>query len=166
MAGSAVDSRLRGVLAALLCLVLAACQASPLYQQPAAVGTGIGSAQSVLTATSIPPATDRLTQVVRNQLLFRFTGGGEPAVPTIYELSLSVSGRGGAATIVYRLVEIASGSVLASGSAYATAGFEELNQGFANLSAEEEATERAAIAAADEAWTAIVLDLRVGGASD
>lgn len=64
--------------------VLAGCQARPLYGE--ASGT-----KDRLAAVSFAPANDRITQVVRNNLIFLASGGaGEPATAQ-YNLKMIVS---------------------------------------------------------------------------
>ena len=136
---------------------LSSCTVTPLYS---AAPDGI-PAQAGFAAISVLPANDRLTQVVRNELIFAFGGGGQPAAPA-YELSVSAISSGGSAipgddetlgrlsvTVRYTLIEIASGASIASGSASAGTSYRISNQAFATLRAVEDAETRAARAAAD-----------------
>lgn len=162
----AFPSRLAGPIVLAAALALAACQAVPLYgSNPAQPQAAV---RAELAAIAIPPVNDRLSQIVRNELLFDVTGGGVPAAPR-YELSLSANAsvssfgvginRVATVTVLYSLAEIATGQVAANGRVSAAAEYEELNQAFANLSAREAAEERAARAAADLVWQALALAL-------
>ena len=64
---------------------LSACSFKPLY------GTTATNAQlqETLKSVSIPEVPGRIGQVVRNELIFRFTGGGHAAAPQ-YKLTLAV----------------------------------------------------------------------------
>lgn len=147
-------------------LALAACQAVPLYGSNAAQPQA--AIRGELAAIAIPPVGDRLSQIVRNELLFNVSGGGVPAAPR-YELSLSASASVGGfgvginqvatVAVVYSLADIATGQVAASGRVSASAEFEALNQAFANLSAQQDAEERAARAAAEIVWQELSLAL-------
>ena len=160
MFGLAATSRkLAGPVLLAIGLGLSACTITPLYSAAPSGST----LQAELAAVSVLPVGDRMSQVVRNELIFVFTGGGLPA-PPIYELSIvAVAGGGGlnitapgnvASTIVsvtvrYSLVEIAKAGVVESGVVRAETRFQQSNQAFANLRARSDAEERAAIAAAD-----------------
>jgi len=149
---------------------LSACTVTPLYSA-APDGTTM---QAELAAISVLPAANRLTQIVRNELVFAFGGGAEPEAP-IYELSLSASSGSGpdvpgtnvpltrlAVTVRYTLIELGSGAVIASGTASVETSFQLSNQGFANLRAREDAEARAAVAAADRVRLAIISALAAG----
>jgi len=159
MAIAAASRRLLGPAVLAAGLSLSACTITPLYS-PTTSGAPL---QSELAAISIPPVTDRTSQIVRNELLFAFTGGGDAAAPR-YELSLRASAGGGGlnitapgnvassivrVTVNYTLIDIATGAVIADSSASAETRYEVSNQAFANLRAETNAEERAAIAAAE-----------------
>ena len=64
---------------------LSACSFKPLY------GTTATNAQlqETLKSVSIPEVPGRIGQVVRNELIFRFTGGGHASAPQ-YKLTLAV----------------------------------------------------------------------------
>lgn len=139
---------------------LSACTIQPLYS---AAPQGV-PLQQELAAISILPVNDRTAQIVRNELLFAFTGGGASAAPR-YELSISASTGGGglnitapgnvastvvAVTVRYSLVDIATGAVIENGSASAETRFQQSNQAFANVRARTDAEDRAATAAADQ----------------
>ncbi len=172
MLGLAAFSRsLAGPALLAMGLGLSACTVTPLYST-----TPSGSTlQAELAAISVLPVSDRVSQIVRNELVFVFTGGGLPAEP-IYELSLAASAGGGGLSIVapgnvastivrvtvrYTLVELATGSAIHTGTVSAETRFQQSNQAFANLRARSEAEERAAVAAADLARVEISSALAV-----
>ncbi len=64
---------------------LSACSFKPLYGTTA---TNV-QLQETLKSVSIPEVPGRVGQVVRNELIFRFTGGGHAAAPQ-YRLTLAV----------------------------------------------------------------------------
>ncbi|PWW00559.1 LPS-assembly lipoprotein [Hoeflea marina] len=130
--------------------LLAGCQVRPLY--------GEGGAD--LAGIEIKPATTRVEQVVRNELIFKFGGGaGEPASPD-YTLALRVQGSTGnvlaagtdndftaARTTVsgtYTLTARADGKVIASGVRAATALLDLPSQNYARLRAIRDGEDRAA----------------------
>ncbi len=154
-------SRLRGivagVVAALALGALSACTATPLYSGSPA-GTGV---RAELAAISVLPASDRVGQLVRNELIFAFNGGALPTAP-LYELSLDVTTSGGGlnladpaelsagvtVTIRYSLAEIASGTMIDSGTLSVATRYNRSNSAFANARAEQDAEQRAAVEAA------------------
>ena len=138
-------------------MALSGCTATPLYSGgPAAAGV-----RADLAAISVLPAADRVGQLVRNELVFAFTGGSLPATP-IYELSLAVTASGGdpnlagatqlsagvTLTVRYTLVEIASGAAIDGGTVSVETRYTRSNSAFANVRAERDAEERAAVEAA------------------
>jgi LPS-assembly lipoprotein len=140
-------------------LGLSACTITPLYST-APMGSPL---QQELAAISILPVTDRTSQIVRNELSFLFTGGGEAAEPK-YELSVrGTTGGGGlnitapgnvassivTVTVRYTLINLDTGEVIKNGTASAETRYQVSNQAFANLRAREDAEEKAAIAAAE-----------------
>ena len=153
---AASSRRLAGPIVLALAAGLSACTVQPLYST-----TVSGAALTTeLAAISILPASDRLTQIVRNELLFAFASGATPR----YELSLSADASGGGVnvtapgniassivqvTVRYTLLDIASGEVIESGSSMAETRYQLSNQAFANLRSKEDAEQRAAIAAAE-----------------
>lgn len=141
-------------------LALAGCSVQPLY----ATGPAGTTLQAELAAISIVPVDDRVGQIIRNELIFDFTGGGAPAAPR-YELTIATTvGRGAfdviaprdermtsvAVTATYVLADIGTGAVITQGTARSETRFALSNQEFANVRAEEEARERAALEVAEE----------------
>lgn len=143
--------RSRGLAAALALVLLAGCQARPLY------GTITGEKQSV----SVSVANSRVEQIVRNELVLGF--GGEQQ-GSAYRLDLTVSSNVGGilpggvdnefsaarATVTanYVLTTVATGQTIASGSRIADAQLDLPSQQFAQVRAKLEAEDRAAHAVA------------------
>ena len=113
---SAARRRLSTALVLLGLAVLPACTVTPLYS----TADNGNAVQAELAAISILPATDRLTQIARNELVFAF-GSGQ-GVPARYELSLQAASGSGpdvpganipltrlTVTIRYSLVELEVG---------------------------------------------------------
>jgi LPS-assembly lipoprotein len=157
---AAASRRLTGPILLALAVMLSACTIRPLYSTTASGS----SLQAELASISVLPVDDRLSQIVRNELVADFNNGAAPANPA-YEMSLVATAGGGglniiapnntASTIVrvtvrYTLIEIATGTVIKSGSALADTRYQQSNSAFANLRAREDAQQRAAIAAADQ----------------
>lgn len=138
-------------------LALSGCTAAPLYGE----GPATAGVRADLAAISVLPATDRVGQLIRNELIFAFTGGSLPATP-IYELSLGVTASGGGlnltggaqlaagvtVTVRYTLVEIAGGTTVDSGTVSVQTRYTRSNSAFANVRAEQDAEQRAAVEAA------------------
>ena len=76
----------RGLVVALLAWALAACTVQPLYG-PAAGG---GRVQSTLTRIVVAPVQDRVSQQVRNDVIFQLTGGKAISDP-LYRMKLTVT---------------------------------------------------------------------------
>jgi len=153
------EGRRPATLAPLLALgaavALAGCGIRPLYA-PTAAGT---TASAALAAVSIAPLDTRVGQVLRNELIFGFTGGGPAATPA-YGLRLVLTSQESelvieqienipeanlvALTVTYTLTELATGDVLLTGATFANASFDYSTQRFANIRAERDAEDRAA----------------------
>ena len=136
-------------------LTITACQVRPLYGEMAG-----GSAQSI----GISAPASRVAQIVRNELVFGFSGGaGEPANPQ-YDMDLDVSvtnqgvlpasnaGEFNAARIVvtasYTLRDTSSGERLFSGERRAVAALDNPDQEYGRTRAVVDAQNRAAREAA------------------
>ena len=165
-----------GVLLA-LATGIAGCQVRPLYSDAASV-TSPGVANAALGSISISEPKDRVSQEVRNHLIFALTGGaGEPANPA-YTLDLGVTRRAvGVAnapvvvgtenqptagnivlTALYSLKDM-NGKEVASGKRVATASFDRPAQQYAVLRAERDAENRAARELAEMLKLALAADL-------
>ena len=78
-----------------MALIAGGCQVRPLYSTPSPTVTGSvnDNIRSKLASISINQPGDRVTQEVRNNLIFLFGGGaGEPTSP-VYSLQLGISSR-------------------------------------------------------------------------
>lgn len=123
-----------------------------------------------MASVDVQLADSRVSQRIRNELLFAFYGGGEPAqpayrlnlrineasvpvgverltdVPSAYLLQLSAS---------YQLVEIATGKTVMTGSSFSNASYDFSQQRFANVRAQRDAENRVANAIAADIRTKI-----------
>ena len=150
-------------------LILAACGFQPLYGG----GQGVmdGAVMADMAAVRIAPISDRVGQIVRNDLLDRLNPFGQPASPQ-YSLFVALEeAKEGLAiqiddtvtrfnltlTANYSLNEAATGVVLASGSVRATAAYNVLRSDFANVIAERDAQRRAARVVSDELKTRLAV---------
>ena len=151
-------------------LSLAACQVSPLYGDRSGFD-GTSRTASALSAITIDPPADRITQLVRNELVF---GLGNQADNARYRLALratsstqtlSVTGSGAAAaqtvliTANYQLYRLGDDQPLVQNVARSTASYDSVDQRFSNQRAAIDAQERAAreVAAIVEAQLAAAL---------
>ena len=146
-AGSVWKSRALTATAGLALVLLAGCQARPLY----------GSIQGETRSISISPAETRVEQTVRNELVLGF--GGEQT-NAAYQLNLSVSSGisgllpGGidnefsaaraTVTASYVLKSTSTGEIVKDGSRFADAQLDLPSQQFAQERAKLEAEDRAA----------------------
>ena len=149
------------VLAAVaLAVLLAGCRFEPLYgtrTDPA--GTVRPGPSAELAAIAVDPPADRTQQLIRNELVFLFTGGGTPAqtryglrmLTDIEEDALAVEQDGDlpASVLVsleatFILTEVSTGRTLLTGKSFRTANYALNNQRFASVRARREAIARAA----------------------
>ncbi|WP_319533378.1 LPS assembly lipoprotein LptE [uncultured Cohaesibacter sp.] len=137
-------------------LALSACQVRPLYSTTSTSGQALSTE---LASVQIESAKNRVEQEIRNQLIFAFTGGGEPASP-LYRLEMFVtnanssfdieSGTGLAKTtrvsltVTYKLIQLSDNTIATTGSSFFTASFARSTQRFANDRALQDAENRAA----------------------
>jgi LPS-assembly lipoprotein len=161
-----------------LCLALGACAFKPLY------GTGEGGgAEAGLANVSIPQPEDRFTQLIRNELLSSMappgTGGAglyrlevrqTSTKPAVIRSKAGLNQREMIETTVsFRLVDARSGKLLKEGRTFANIPFDrvgseetaapdaQVNSEFANVQAEANAAERAAIQVADDIRTRLAV---------
>jgi LPS-assembly lipoprotein len=111
-----------------------------------------------MAAVEISPVPGRVGQRIRNELIFRDTGGGDPLPPAyrvdiVYRESLTstlVRQDGEAVSQVYnldaafRLFDLKTKKQLLEGVSYGQAGFERFTSIFSNVRAREDAENRAA----------------------
>ena len=134
-------------------LALQACQVQPLY------ATNTLTAQN-LASVGIDTVDNRVAQVLRNRLIFLYSGGkGEPASPA-YTMNLSFSGQASAAlreelsegitaqrysaTARFVLTDTKTKKIVGSGTRKVTTFYDQTTQEFANLRALRDAEDRAA----------------------
>jgi LPS-assembly lipoprotein len=153
--------RARGVLVAAAALVaLAGCTVQPLY------GNG-PSGQAVPTTISriaIEPVGDRVSQLVRNALIFKLDGGTEPSNPT-YRMALNVTSAQTAlgvtpieaapsysltVSVTYEVKSVATGQIVLRDTSHGTASYNRTMQEYANQRAQIDAENRAAAVAAED----------------
>ena len=162
-----------------LALILAGCQVQPLYQVETTTDGDLSGLTSAFQALEISDPTTRVDQVVHNELAFALTGGTEPTLPISYKLDLKskVTVRsvgisdidfGPAAFFVtvttdYVLRDLERAAPIAQGFESGTAGYDRVDQEFANVRSEKDATERAAKTAALKLRHAISLALKSSG---
>lgn len=167
-----------------LALVASGCQVRPLYSDAApAVGSSVGvngSLRSKLASVSINQPGDRVTQEVRNHMIFLFAGGaGQPTSPA-YSLRLGVvsknlslaliqnatndkSGQPTAGLIrmtgTYVLTRTSDGQVVGRGTRIVTSNYDSPRQRFAATRAARDANNRAARELAEALNLSVAQDL-------
>ena len=160
--------RLKRVIAsALACALLAGCADGgfrPLYGSS---GVGGANVEAKLASVEIAPIPGRLGQRIRNELIFNSTGGGLPA-PAVYRLEMAVketvvstlvqtSGDSlsqiYSADATFNLIRVADKKVVLSGTSFGRAGFERNPSRFANVRAQDDAQNRAALSIGTELKT-------------
>jgi len=167
---------LRAALAAmLLAPALAGCGYQPLYGSGFA-GEQAGVAEK-MRAVDIGLVPGRVGQVVRNELIFKETGGRDPAPPR-YRLeialresaqSLLVNLQGQAAGQVYaldadfKLIDIATQKVLLASKANGRAAYQQEVSTFANVRARRDAEDRGARVVSDSIRTQVAAFLSQAG---
>jgi len=157
--GAAASPRRRAVLLAPLlvaAVALGGCVVRPLYADAPGSGTPVAAR---LAQIAVEPARNRPEQVLRNELIFSFTGG-ETAPDPQYALRVFLT-RTEAAVAVERLSEVpasylvslsasfvlsdsTTGRTLLTGNSAADASYDFSSQRFANVRALEDAESRAA----------------------
>lgn len=156
---------LRLGMAALILAAAAGCTAGPLYGDRAADfgAPGAVSAAALRGRIAVAPAEDRMTQIVRNKLLFDLNGGDAVREP-LYEVGLTVNGaevgvsiESGSGvptasifqvTVSYQVVRLSDSKVIATGKRQANAPFDRSAQLFAAERAAYDARQKAGETAA------------------
>jgi len=156
---------------ALLGPVLSGCGFQPLYGSAAMTGgTGVGDQLASIDIQEIP---GRVGQVVRNELVFRTTGGGEAAEPmyrldialresaqsTLVEIDGDAKGLVFALNADFKLVRKEDNAVLMTGKAQSRAAYQKVESIFANIRARRDAEDRAAKMIADSIRTRVAAHL-------
>ncbi len=149
------------LLAAVTAMALAACTVQPLYA-PTAAGTSVIAS---LGTISIDQVNDRLSQEVRNQLIFQLNGGkGQPANPA-YHMKLSVGSSTSALGVTpiasaaaysitvaatYEVRSVADDKIVLRETSRQSASYNRVNQLYANERAQLDAENRAAAQVAED----------------
>lgn len=149
-------------------LLLAGCQARPLYQD------ANGETRGALAAIAYSEATSRVGLETRNRLIFLTSGGKEPSAPE-YRVELEVSGgvtgilleeaadtpNAGRAAVVgtYTLKRISDDTVLKTGRRTGVALFDYPRQEYAKLRATRDAETRAARELAESIYADLAMAL-------
>ena len=165
-----------------MALIAGGCQVRPLYSTPSPTVTGSvnDNIRSKLASISINQPGDRVTQEVRNNLIFLFGGGaGEPTSP-VYSLQLGISSRDLSLLLVqnatndksgqptagsmrmtgnYTLTRLSDGKVVGNGTRIVTADYDAPRQRYAVLRAQRDANIRAAREVAEAINLSIAQDL-------
>ena len=127
--------------------------------QPLYGAAGIGAqAHEKLAQVKITPIPGRVGQVIRNDLIFQTTGGGQPQPPA-YQLDIAVRetiastlvrSDGDARSQIYnidasfKLIRLSDKEVVLIGTSFGRAGFERFESIFSNVRARQDAEDRAA----------------------
>lgn len=172
---SSLDAKhLRRAIAVALMLApaLAGCGYQPLY------GSGFGGGVSEqMRSVDIGLLPGRVGQEVRNELIFKETGGRDPAVSK-YRLEIAlresdqstlVNLQGNAAGLVYaldadfKLINLADQSVILTSKSLSRAAYQKETSTFANVRARRDAEDRAARVVADSIRTQVAAFLSQTG---
>ena len=154
----------RLLLLLLLSLALSGCL-QPLYAT-----RGSGSLEAELQAIAVDPIPDRLGHYLGNELIFALNGTGT-AAPAKYRLLVvarervqtplvdTITGRADSATVLvdvdFRVVPVAGGAAIVSGTAFGVATYDRSTQRFANIRAARDGEIRIAKTLADQIRTRI-----------
>lgn len=146
--------------------LLSGCNVRPMYGSLSGASTVVEDLEQIEVAA----ATERLGQQIRNELVYGFSSTVEPSTPK-YRLEMTISrsvGRVGikqvtgtptssvlTVTVPFQLLDIATGETLASGNSFANVSFDYSNQRFANVRAERDAEDRAAVVIAQDIRTKV-----------
>ena len=159
---------------ALLAPALSGCGYQPLYGTGFAGGTGVAEK---LRAVDVAPIPGRVGQVVRNEMIFKETGGRDPAAPR-YRLeialresaqSLLVNPQGDAKGQIFgldasfKLISSADQKVILDSKANSRAAYENVVSTFANIRARRDAEDRAAKMIAESINTQVAAFLSQAG---
>jgi LPS-assembly lipoprotein len=160
----AAKPRRSAVAAAFVALVaLGGCTVQPLYgDRTSSIGTP-SVTPAMLASVEVAPVGDRVSQEVRNHLIFLLGGGSGPAKAPVYRIELGASAFASSGPTIetksntlepssgimnvrsaYRLTEIATGTIVSSGVRSVQAAYDIPAQEFAALRARRNAEDRAA----------------------
>jgi LPS-assembly lipoprotein len=157
-----------------LALLAGACF-RPLYADVPSP-TGAAPLKAQLATIEVKPASNRVDQQVRNNLIFSFTGGGAAPVP-VYSLTITTTDNLQSAVVdpftsrpttetyaldaSFTLTEIGSkdSDAVFTGQAFGRASYDRSRQRFASLRARRDAEDRAAKVVAEQIATQIAAHL-------
>lgn len=144
-------------------VLLAGCNIRPVYGPNS--GYGVSDVAQELSAIAIDQAPDRVSQELRNRLIFTFNHGRSVAQKR-YQLAFSltesddaiaIEERSGApasyrltVTVKFRLIDSQTNTAITAGTVRASASYDRSTQSFANIRARRDAENRAATTAADD----------------
>jgi LPS-assembly lipoprotein len=159
----------RSAIGLMLCALgatLAGCGFQPLYGGTTASG---GKLAEVMSAVQVDPIPGRVGQRVRNELIFKTTGGNY-AAPQRYRLDIIVkesltdqlvqitgdaTGQVFELNATYKLIDVSNGQVVLAGTAISRAPYNRFQEIFANVRARMDAENRAARTVAESIKTRI-----------
>ncbi|RCL02338.1 MAG: LPS-assembly lipoprotein [Candidatus Tokpelaia sp. JSC189] len=167
-----------------LLTILAACSVQPLYSSKT-VGDNLSSVvtpdiRRKLSSIAIDSPNDRMTQLVRNQLIFLLSGGADQLATPAYQLALNIhsyvqtavrvdigdrteyAGRASVGTVTAisnYILKDSEGKPLAMHKRSIISSFDRPRQEYANLAAEENAKKRAAEELAERIFLSLVQDI-------
>lgn len=149
-------------------LLTAACNIRPVYGPGGGYGPGGSGVEQVsdeMAAIAIDPAKGRVSQELRNRLIFNFNLGRSVAEKK-YQMSytvdrsddaIAIEARSGSPAsyrltviVKFRIVDPVANTTLTAGTVRASASYDRSSQSFANIRARRDAENRAANSAADE----------------
>ena len=149
----------RGALLLAIAGILAACQVRPVYAPlGSSVAGGKPAMVTELASIAIEAQTDRVPQVLMNELIFQLRGGSALVAPKyrlhlimttgVSDLAIQASediavAKLVALTTTYTLTEISSGRVITSDNVYTTSSFDVTSQRYANVRAQQDAEDQA-----------------------
>ena len=167
------SERRRGLVMGMLAVAVTAGLAAGCTSVQPLYGSIDGKPNGVLTAlrqVDVEVAKSRLSQVIRNELVFGLYGGaGSPDAKPVYKLSVRVNDSNvpvGVEKFVdlpaayleqlnasFTLVETATQKTVLTGTSFANAAYDFSNQRFANVRAQRDAQNRAGTVIADDIRT-------------
>lgn len=147
----------------------------PLYGTTSSTGNSVASALAEVEVTPIP---GRVGQQVRNELIFKTTGGDGRSEAPLYRLQIVLKETAASElvdrdadvgavvyglTSDYQLIRVADNTVLHQGRAVARAPYDKVKSIFADIRARRDAEDRAARSLADSIRTQVAAVLSKAG---
>ncbi len=159
---------MRGLVLALMLLLLSACGLQPMY-----AGGGNGKVARGLAGIEVPPIEGQAGWLMRNALQDRI--GNQPDAGATYRLDVRLDDRLEGLGVLgddtigrerrtlrarYQLVDLASGKILLDATAGSDAGIDVVSSEYATIAAEQTALENLTHEVADRIVTQLALTLR------